>query len=200
MTSPVLQSARPNAAHCCRRLSRSVISSSACPRPAFTRTGFRRPPDRGTDRPRVERGRTICDRANAGGSAARSDENLRQAVALAALCATDGISALAHITGGGFPENIPRVLPKSVGIEIDLTTIPVPPVFSWLAREGEVAEREMLRTFNCGIGMIVVAAHETAGDDVLTALREAGEQPVLIGHVIQPSDGDRVKFTGRLAL
>ena len=75
--------------------------------------------------------------------------------------AGDGIKALAHITGGGFPDNIPRVLPDGVGVRIDLDAIPVPPVFGWLARTGGVAEAEMLRTFNCGIGMIVVVARRS---------------------------------------
>ena len=77
---------------------------------------------------------------------------------LAALKANAGIKALAHITGGGFPDNIPRVLPDGVGARLDLAAIPVPPVFGWLARTGGVAEAEMLRTFNCGIGMVAVAA------------------------------------------
>ena len=83
---------------------------------------------------------------------------------LAALKATDGIKALAHITGGGFPDNIPRVLPEGLGVSLDLSAIPVPPVFGWLATTGNVAEREMLRTFNCGVGMIVVAEAARAAE------------------------------------
>ena len=75
---------------------------------------------------------------------------------LAAIRETKAVKALAHITGGGFPDNIPRVLPKSLGARIDLARIPVPPVFQWLAKTGNIAEKEMLRTFNCGIGMIAV--------------------------------------------
>src|SRR3954451_12585534 len=71
---------------------------------------------------------------------------------LAAIRATGAIKALAHITGGGFPDNIPRVLPKGLGAILDLGAIPVPPVFGWLAKTGGVTETEMLRTFNCGIG------------------------------------------------
>ena len=118
---------------------------------------------------------------------------------LAALRATDGIRALAHITGGGFPENIPRVLPDGLGVRLDLSVIPVLPVFGWLAREGGVAEREMLRTFNCGIGMIVVAARAQA-DDVAKALASAGEKPVRLGEIREAQDGERVIFDGRLAL
>jgi len=117
---------------------------------------------------------------------------------LAALRATDGIRALAHITGGGFPDNLPRVLPDDIGIEVDLDAITAPPVFGWLAREGGVAQAEMLRTFNCGIGMIVVAAagSETA---VERALTEAGETPVRLGR-ITPRGAEPVTFTGGLAL
>ena len=73
---------------------------------------------------------------------------------LKAIRGTHGIKALAHITGGGFPENIPRVLPKDFSAELDLDAIEVPPVFSWLANTGGVAANEMMRTFNCGIGMV----------------------------------------------
>ena len=74
---------------------------------------------------------------------------------LAAMRATKAVKGLAHITGGGFPDNIPRVLPKGLGARIDLGKVPVLPVFKWLASEGGIAQNEMLRTFNCGIGMIV---------------------------------------------
>ena len=117
---------------------------------------------------------------------------------LATLKATSGIKALAHITGGGFPENIPRVLPESCTAEIDLGAIPVPAVFAWLARSGGVVEAEMLRTFNCGIGMIIVLAAD-ARDDVVVALKAAGEAPVEIGRLV-PRSETRVAFRGRLAL
>ncbi len=66
------------------------------------------------------------------------------------------MKALAHITGGGFPDNIPRVLPDDLGVTLGLARVPVQPVFRWLAETGKVGESEMLRTFNCGIGMIAV--------------------------------------------
>lgn len=119
---------------------------------------------------------------------------------LQALRAGAPIKALAHITGGGFPDNLPRILPDGLGIELDLAAIPVPPVFRWLAAEGPVAEAEMLRTFNCGIGMVVVTAAETA-ERVTADLRRAGEQPVTIGEVVAVAKGrPRVITTGRLAL
>src|SRR5690606_8616958 len=75
---------------------------------------------------------------------------------LAAIRDTHGIKALAHITGGGFTENIPRVLPKDYAAEINLDAIDAPAVFSWLSEMGGVSQEEMLRTFNCGIGMVIV--------------------------------------------
>jgi phosphoribosylformylglycinamidine cyclo-ligase len=65
---------------------------------------------------------------------------------------TDGVKALAHITGGGFPDNLPRVLPKGLGAKIDASVIPDQAVFRWLAAMGGIKAGEMLRTFNCGIG------------------------------------------------
>jgi phosphoribosylformylglycinamidine cyclo-ligase len=118
---------------------------------------------------------------------------------LAALKAGSGINALCHITGGGFPDNIPRILPEGIGVRLDLDAIPVPPVFGWLSESGGVAEAEMLRTFNCGIGMIVVAAADQA-EAVLQGLREAGENPVRIGETIVNEGGDPVRTAGRLTL
>lgn len=119
---------------------------------------------------------------------------------LAVLRATSGLKALAHITGGGFPDNIPRVLPEGFGVRLDLAAVPVLPVFRWLAREGNVAPEEMLRTFNCGIGMIVVVAKDAA-DQVAAALRDAGEAPVRIGDVVQVEPGQpQVVYSGRLDL
>lgn len=119
---------------------------------------------------------------------------------LAALKATSGIKALAHITGGGFPDNIPRVLPEGLGVALDLAAIPVPPVFGWLAQIGGVAEREMLRTFNCGIGMIVAAQADKA-DEVLAALKAAGEAPVKLGEIVPAAEGaEPVSYRGKLAL
>ncbi|MGP8233364.1 MAG: phosphoribosylformylglycinamidine cyclo-ligase [Methylovirgula sp.] len=118
---------------------------------------------------------------------------------LQALRAGAPIKALAHITGGGFPDNLPRVLPQGLGIQLDLAAIPVPPVFRWLAAEGPVAEAEMLRTFNCGIGLAVIAAADAA-DGVAAALRATGEEPVRIGEVVAAATGPRVTTTGRLAL
>jgi phosphoribosylformylglycinamidine cyclo-ligase len=118
---------------------------------------------------------------------------------LAALKRSDAILALAHITGGGFPDNLPRVLPKGLGASLDLGAFRPPPVFSWLARQGGVAEAEMLRTFNCGIGMVVVIARDGV-DEALAALREAGETPIAIGEIAATGDGPRVVTRGTLPL
>lgn len=119
---------------------------------------------------------------------------------LAAIRQTNALKALAHITGGGFPENIPRVLPKHLSAEIDLGAIKPPAVFSWLAATGGVAEKEMLRTFNCGIGMIVVTAADKA-DSVITALEAEGESPVRLGRMIARAEGQAgTVYKGTLAL
>jgi phosphoribosylformylglycinamidine cyclo-ligase len=117
---------------------------------------------------------------------------------LAAIRETNAVKALAHITGGGFPDNIPRVLPKSIGARIDLARIPVPPVFQWLAKTGNIAEKEMLRTFNCGIGMIAVV-EPRAADQVTAILKSEGERVVRLGELIAAAKGKpRVAYTGRL--
>jgi len=119
---------------------------------------------------------------------------------LQALKATDAIKAMAHITGGGFPDNIPRVLPEGISANLQLTAIKVPPVFSWLAKTGGVSQDEMLRTFNCGIGMIVVVDAAKA-QEAIEALREAGEAAVDIGEITEAAAGQpRGTYSGALAL
>jgi phosphoribosylformylglycinamidine cyclo-ligase len=119
---------------------------------------------------------------------------------LAALRETKAIKAFAHITGGGFPDNIPRVLPKDLGVTLDLAQVPVPRVFRWLAAAGEVAEAEMLRTFNCGIGMVAIVAPGKA-DAVTALLAREGETVVRLGEVVVPAQAAaRVAYRGRLDL
>ncbi len=107
---------------------------------------------------------------------------------LAALRATGGggqsgaIKALSHITGGGLSENLPRVLPDGLAAHVDLARWQAPAVFSWLEQAGNLDDAEMLRTFNCGMGMAIVAAQERA-DSVMAALSDAGEHPVVIGEI-----------------
>jgi phosphoribosylformylglycinamidine cyclo-ligase len=118
---------------------------------------------------------------------------------LAAIRETKAVKALAHITGGGFPDNIPRVLPKNLGVTVDLTRVPVLPVFQWLARAGNVAQEEMLRTFNCGIGMVLVAAPKDA-QSITTVLQREGESVVQLGKVTAATSGPQVQYTGSLDL
>ena len=119
---------------------------------------------------------------------------------LAAIRETGAIQALAHITGGGFPENLPRVLPDGLAAEIDLDAIKPPPVFSWIARTGGVAPEEMLRTFNCGVGMIVIVKAKEA-DSVTTTLEAQGESVIRLGRLAARTDGaPGVVYEGTLAL
>ncbi|MFM8333289.1 MAG: AIR synthase-related protein, partial [Candidatus Methylumidiphilus sp.] len=101
----------------------------------------------------------------------------------------------AHITGGGISENLPRVLNPGCHALIDLDAWELPAVFRWLQTAGGVAEAEMLRTFNCGIGMVAVVAAEDA-EAALAQLREAGESPLLIGQITAGEPG--VSYAGRL--
>jgi len=101
--------------------------------------------------------------------------------ALAAIAA-GGVHALAHITGGGLTENLPRVLPDHLGARIDLGSWDLPPVFRWLAQTGQMAEAEMLKTFNCGIGMVLVV-DAGQSDSLADLLDSKGEQVIRMGQV-----------------
>jgi phosphoribosylformylglycinamidine cyclo-ligase len=118
---------------------------------------------------------------------------------LRAIRETGAVKGLAHITGGGFTDNIPRVLPKNLGVRIDLPALTVLPVFKWLAAEGDIAELELLRTFNCGVGMIAIVKRE-AVQQVMDILREGGETVSLLGDVIEATDDERVVYDGHLEL
>jgi phosphoribosylformylglycinamidine cyclo-ligase len=113
--------------------------------------------------------------------------------ALAAIRA-GGVHGLAHITGGGLTENVPRIFPPGLGCRIDLGAMPLPPVFAWLRQAGGVAEAEMLKTFNCGIGLVVVAAADGA-EALADQLTQAGERVVRLGEVVA---GQGVSYTGTL--
>ena len=93
------------------------------------------------------------------------------------------IKAMAHITGGGLLENIPRVLPEGLAAAIDARRWPLPPVFAWLKRTARIADGEMARTFNCGIGMMLVVA-ENEAEAVGRQLADAGEQVFIIGRIV----------------
>ncbi|MEX5728499.1 phosphoribosylformylglycinamidine cyclo-ligase [Rhodovulum iodosum] len=113
--------------------------------------------------------------------------------ALAAIRA-GGVHALAHITGGGLSENLPRVLPEGLGAEIELGTWDLPRVFAWLADSAGVAEAEMLKTFNSGIGMVLAVAPDRA-DALAELLAQSGETVFAIGRV---APGQGVRYSGRL--
>ncbi|WP_417727239.1 phosphoribosylformylglycinamidine cyclo-ligase [Roseovarius sp.] len=105
-----------------------------------------------------------------------------------------GVHGLAHITGGGLTENLPRVLPEGLGAEIDLGAWALPPVFRWLAETGAMAEAELLKTFNSGIGMIAVVEAAQA-EAIAHSLRAAGETVYPLGHV---TSGEGVSYKGRM--
>lgn len=116
------------------------------------------------------------------------------------LLAENKIKALAHITGGGFTENIPRVLPDGLDAEIDLGAVEVPAVFKWLDKLGNIGATEMLRTFNCGVGMIVVV-DENNVDGVVKTLQDAGESVVRLGTLIaSEAKAPQVNYSGALTL
>ena len=105
-----------------------------------------------------------------------------------------GVHALAHVTGGGLTENLPRVLPDGLGAQIDLDAWTLPPVFRWLAGAGGLAQAELLKTFNAGIGMVLVVDAARA-DEIAQTLRESGETVHVLGQV-QPGEG--VAYSGAL--
>jgi phosphoribosylformylglycinamidine cyclo-ligase len=93
------------------------------------------------------------------------------------------IKGMAHITGGGFFENLPRMLPSGVGISMDLSQILIPPVFLWLERLGNLDRMEMYHVFNMGLGMALVVAQEDV-KQTLSLLEAAGEKPVVAGKIV----------------
>jgi len=110
---------------------------------------------------------------------------------LLALFAEVEVHALAHITGGGLPENLPRVLPEGCRAVIDSASWQRPAVFDWLQQQGNIADSEMYRTFNCGVGMVVVLPAAQA-EQAIARLNAAGEQAFLIGSIEKHDGGERV--------
>ena len=103
------------------------------------------------------------------------------------------VKGMAHITGGGITDNLPRSIPKGLGAEIDLSAWEVPPLFRFLQETGNVADLEMMRTFNMGMGYLVIVAKDEA-EKALDALRQAVEEPVIIGRVVKGENA--VNYTG----
>jgi len=106
------------------------------------------------------------------------------------LLAKSAVRGMAHITGGGLPENVPRCLPPGLGVSLERQAWTVPPVFALLQRLGDVSADEMFRTFNMGIGFVLIISKDDA-DKVLALLKEAGEAPLLLGEVV-PKEGVRL--------
>lgn len=100
------------------------------------------------------------------------------------LVAKGAIKGMAHITGGGLTENVPRILPPGTTARIDRSLWTVPPVFNWLQRRGEVSDEEMFRTFNMGIGLAIVCTPALV-ETVLADLRARHEEPVVIGEIVR---------------
>jgi phosphoribosylformylglycinamidine cyclo-ligase len=147
----------------------------------------------GWDRPApFARGQTL-------GEALLTPTRLYVRSCLAAIRDSKAVKALAHITGGGFVENIPRVLPPGLGVRVALERVPVLPVFKWLAATGEIAEQEMLRTFNCGIGMVAVLDNSKA-EAAIESFAKHGDKVVRLGEVVAAEGGSAVSFSGRLDL
>jgi len=105
-----------------------------------------------------------------------------------------GLHALAHITGGGLTENLPRALPTGLGAEIDLSAWQLPPVIKWLVDQAGMAQAELLKTFNCGIGMIAVVAPDRA-QALQTIFQDNGEETVPMGRVVA---GDSITYSGQI--
>jgi phosphoribosylformylglycinamidine cyclo-ligase len=126
---------------------------------------------------------------------------------LKAIRETGAVKALAHITGGGLSENLPRVLPDGLAAHVDLGSWQAPPVFGWLREAGALDDAEMLRIFNCGIGLAAVVARESSSG-AMRVLADAGEAPIRIGE-LEPGRGvksaakgkgeaEAVRYSGRL--
>jgi len=105
------------------------------------------------------------------------------------LIETMPVKGMAHITGGGITENVPRVLPEGLTAEIKKGSWDMPALFTWLQAQGNVAESEMHKTFNCGIGMVVIVAKEQA-QAAMALLKAEGEQVFEIGHIRAQKAGE----------
>jgi phosphoribosylformylglycinamidine cyclo-ligase len=138
------------------------------------------------------------DAAHTLGDAVLAPTRLYVKSSLAAIHA-GGVKGLAHITGGGITENLPRILPDGLAAEIDLARWAPPAVFGWLAHQAGIVEREMLRTFNCGLGLIAIVAAESAGH-VIDAFQECGEKAMRVGSLVAADGEAKVVYKGALKL
>jgi len=105
------------------------------------------------------------------------------------------VSGIAHITGGGLIDNVPRILPKACKVVLDTSSWTIPPIFQFLRRSGKLSFRDMMRTFNCGIGMVVIVNGDDM-DDALSRLRAMGETAFHVGEVAPRKDDEEpIQFT-----
>jgi len=109
---------------------------------------------------------------------------------------TGAVKALSHITGGGFLENIPRVMPENTLAEVDTSAWELPAVFGWLQQEGNIETREMARTFNCGIGMVVVVSADNA-HETKALLEQHGETVFTIGAIVTGKGKPKCQVSGK---
>jgi phosphoribosylformylglycinamidine cyclo-ligase len=110
-----------------------------------------------------------------------------------------GVKGFAHITGGGITDNLPRALPEGLDADVDLSTWTLPPLFAWLAKSAGIEEREMLRTFNCGIGLVAVVSEKSSGH-VIDAFQESGERAFRIGALVKGEGELKVRYRGAMKL
>jgi phosphoribosylformylglycinamidine cyclo-ligase len=108
-----------------------------------------------------------------------------------------GVKGFAHITGGGVTDNLPRALPEGLDAEVDLSTWILPPLFAWMAKCAGIEEREMLRTFNCGIGLVAVVSEKVSGH-VIDAFQESGERAFRIGTLVKGDGEAKVRYRGAM--
>lgn len=110
-----------------------------------------------------------------------------------------GVKGFAHITGGGITENLPRALPEGMNAEVDLDSWTPSPVFGWMAKSAGIEAAEMLRTFNCGIGMVAVVSEKNSGH-VIEAFQQCGDKAMRLGHLVPGSGEAKVVYRGTLKL
>jgi len=110
-----------------------------------------------------------------------------------------GVKGFAHITGGGITENLPRALPDGMDADVDLNSWNPSPVFGWMAKSAGIAAPEMLRTFNCGIGMVAVVSEKSSGH-VIEAFQQCGDKAMRLGHLVPGSGEAKVTYRGTLKL
>ena len=174
-----------------------VLIGVASSRRAFQRLfagaqgGGETPGFRWMPRPRLSRKCKTLGEALADADAALCEER-------AGSVRAGGVKGLAHITGGGITENLPRVLPDGLDAEIDLGAWKLSPVFAWIQREAELEQDEMLRTFNCGVGLIAVADASRA-DAVISGFEHAGEIAHRIGMLVTGKGEASVRYKGHLS-